>query len=105
MTGGMITLGEDGLAKVKSGITTAEELLRVVTEVREMRTLCTRLRLRGGRRLQRLSAMRQAARRRLSALRPRAAAGLELLSVLRTQHGAEAGAEAPARSQWPRSAA
>jgi type IV pilus assembly protein PilB len=40
MAGGMITLGEDGLAKVKSGITTPEELLRVVTEVREMRTLC-----------------------------------------------------------------
>jgi len=39
--GGMITLGEDGLAKVKSGITTPEELLRVVTEVREMRTLCS----------------------------------------------------------------
>jgi type IV pilus assembly protein PilB len=37
---GMITLGEDGLAKVKSGITTPEELLRVVTEVREMRALC-----------------------------------------------------------------
>jgi uncharacterized OB-fold protein len=37
----MITLGEDGLAKVKSGITTPEELLRVVTEVREMRTLCS----------------------------------------------------------------
>jgi hypothetical protein len=37
----MITLGEDGLAKVKSGITTPEELLRVVTEVREVRTLCT----------------------------------------------------------------
>ena len=37
---GMMTLGEDGLAKVKAGITTAEELLRVVTEVREMRTLC-----------------------------------------------------------------
>jgi type IV pilus assembly protein PilB len=37
---GMITLGEDGLAKVKAGITTPEELLRVVTEVREMRTLC-----------------------------------------------------------------
>ncbi len=37
---GMISLGEDGLAKVKAGITTAEELLRVVTEVREMRTLC-----------------------------------------------------------------
>ena len=41
VSGGMITLGEDGLAKVKSGITTPEELLRVVTEVREMRTLCS----------------------------------------------------------------
>jgi type IV pilus assembly protein PilB len=41
IAGGMITLGEDGLAKVKSGVTTAEELLRVVTEVREMRTLCS----------------------------------------------------------------
>jgi type IV pilus assembly protein PilB len=40
VTAGMITLGEDGLAKVKQGITTAEELLRVVTEVREMRALC-----------------------------------------------------------------
>jgi type IV pilus assembly protein PilB len=38
--GGMITLGEDGLSKVKSGVTTPEELLRVVTEVREVRTLC-----------------------------------------------------------------
>ena len=37
---GMVTLGEDGLSKVKAGITTAEELLRVVTEVREMRALC-----------------------------------------------------------------
>jgi type IV pilus assembly protein PilB len=41
LSGGMITLGEDGLAKVKSGVTTPEELLRVVTEVREVRTLCT----------------------------------------------------------------
>jgi type IV pilus assembly protein PilB len=40
LSGGMATLGEDGLAKVKSGITTADELLRVVTEVRELRTLC-----------------------------------------------------------------
>jgi type IV pilus assembly protein PilB len=38
---GMVSLGEDGLSKVKSGITTAEELLRVVTEVREVRTLCS----------------------------------------------------------------
>ena len=36
----MISLGEDGLAKVKGGQTTVEELLRVVTEVQEMRTLC-----------------------------------------------------------------
>src|SRR5580765_5887304 len=41
VSGGMVSLGEDGLAKVKSGITTPEELLRVVTEVREVRTLCT----------------------------------------------------------------
>jgi type IV pilus assembly protein PilB len=40
LAGGMISLGEDGLAKVKGGQTTAEELLRVVTEVREMRSLC-----------------------------------------------------------------
>jgi RNA polymerase subunit RPABC4/transcription elongation factor Spt4 len=40
LAAGMVSLGEDGLAKVKSGQTTAEELLRVVTEVREMRTLC-----------------------------------------------------------------
>jgi type IV pilus assembly protein PilB len=40
LSAGMINLGEDGLAKVKAGITTAEELLRVVTEVRELRTLC-----------------------------------------------------------------
>jgi type IV pilus assembly protein PilB len=40
LSGGMISLGEDGLAKVKSGVTTPDELLRVVTEVREVRTLC-----------------------------------------------------------------
>jgi type IV pilus assembly protein PilB len=37
---GMVTLGEDGLAKVKSGVTTPDELLRVVTEVREIRAPC-----------------------------------------------------------------
>ena len=41
LCGGMISLGEDGLAKVRSGVTTPEELLRVVTEVRELRTLCS----------------------------------------------------------------
>jgi type IV pilus assembly protein PilB len=40
LAGGMISLGEDALAKVKSGLTTPEELIRVVTEVREMRALC-----------------------------------------------------------------
>jgi type IV pilus assembly protein PilB len=40
LQGGMVSLGEDGLAKMKSGVTTTEELLRVITEVREMRTLC-----------------------------------------------------------------
>ncbi len=40
LASGMLSLGEDGLAKVKAGVTTPEELLRVVTEVREMRTLC-----------------------------------------------------------------
>ncbi|MGE0446967.1 MAG: ATPase, T2SS/T4P/T4SS family [Vicinamibacterales bacterium] len=38
--GGMITLGEDGLAKVKAGVTTPDELLRVVTEVREAKSAC-----------------------------------------------------------------
>jgi type IV pilus assembly protein PilB len=37
---GMISLGEDGLRKVKAGVTTPEELLRVVTEVREARSTC-----------------------------------------------------------------
>jgi type II secretory ATPase GspE/PulE/Tfp pilus assembly ATPase PilB-like protein len=37
---GMLTLGDDALAKVRAGLTTPEELLRVVTEVKEMRTIC-----------------------------------------------------------------
>lgn len=37
---GMVTLAEDGLAKVKSGVTTADELQRVVTVLGEVRTLC-----------------------------------------------------------------
>jgi type IV pilus assembly protein PilB len=37
---GMLSLGDDALAKVKAGVTTAEELLRVVTEVREIRSVC-----------------------------------------------------------------
>lgn len=37
---GMIALGEDGVGKVKSGITTPEELLRTIVEVSAMRTPC-----------------------------------------------------------------
>jgi type IV pilus assembly protein PilB len=37
---GMVPIGEDGLGKVKAGITTANELLRVIAEVREVRTAC-----------------------------------------------------------------
>jgi type IV pilus assembly protein PilB len=40
MATGMLTLGDDALAKMKAGVTTAEELARVVTEVREMRSVC-----------------------------------------------------------------
>jgi type IV pilus assembly protein PilB len=40
LSDGMISLGEDGLMKVKAGVTTPEELLRVVTEVRETRSVC-----------------------------------------------------------------
>jgi type IV pilus assembly protein PilB len=37
---GMISLGEDGLLKVRAGMTSPQELLRVVTEVRQARMLC-----------------------------------------------------------------
>ena len=37
---GMTSLGGDGLAKVKAGVTTPDELLRVVTEVREVHAAC-----------------------------------------------------------------
>ena len=83
----MLTLGDDALAKVKAGVTTAEELLRVVTEVREMRT-----RLPGLQRHRWRSTswpVRPAARaleRRVSGLRPRPAGGLDVLSVLRARH-------------------
>jgi type IV pilus assembly protein PilB len=40
LSDGMTSLGEDGLMKVKAGVTTPEELLRVVTEVREARSIC-----------------------------------------------------------------
>ena len=40
LAAGMTSLGEDGLVKVKAGITTPQELLRVVTEVRETKAAC-----------------------------------------------------------------
>jgi len=42
LTSGMVSLGEDGLLKVKAGVTTPQELLRVVTEVREKRATCSK---------------------------------------------------------------
>ena len=41
-TAGMRSLGEDGLLKVKAGLTTPEELLRVVTEVRKSDSACSK---------------------------------------------------------------
>ena len=40
LAAGMISLGEDGLQKVKAGVTSPQELLRVVTEVREVKATC-----------------------------------------------------------------
>jgi len=40
LAAGMISLGEDGLMKVKAGVTTPQELLRVVTEVRHSQSRC-----------------------------------------------------------------
>jgi type IV pilus assembly protein PilB len=39
---GMRALGEDGLLKVKAGLTTPEELLRVVTDVRKSDSACSK---------------------------------------------------------------
>jgi type IV pilus assembly protein PilB len=39
---GMRSLGEDGLLKVKAGLTTPEELLRVVTDVRKSDSACSK---------------------------------------------------------------
>ena len=40
LSDGMVPLGDDGLLKVKAGATTPEELLRVVTEVRDAQAVC-----------------------------------------------------------------
>ncbi|MDA1184365.1 MAG: zinc ribbon domain-containing protein [Acidobacteria bacterium] len=40
LAAGMVSLGEDGLQKVKAGVTSPQELLRVVTEVREVKATC-----------------------------------------------------------------
>ena len=95
---GMLTLGDDALAKVKAGVTTAEELLRVVTEVREMRSVCPGCS--GPVALDFVAC--PACGRRLSGacpgLLPQPAARLDVLPVLRARHrGAQrtAAARAP----------
>jgi type IV pilus assembly protein PilB len=40
LAAGMTSIGADGLSKVKAGVTTPDELLRVVTEVRESTSRC-----------------------------------------------------------------
>lgn len=40
LAGGMFSLSEDGLQKVKAGVTMPQELLRVVTEVRQTKAVC-----------------------------------------------------------------
>ena len=84
----MITLGEDALAKVKSGATSAEELFRVVTEVKEVRTLCPGCQRRRRRRLHGLPALRPPAQRRLPEVRPLAAGRLAVLPLLHDEHDA-----------------
>lgn len=37
---GLLTIGDDGLSKVKSGVTSVEELMRVVAVLRDVRALC-----------------------------------------------------------------
>ncbi len=102
ISGGMISLGEDGLAKVRAGFTTPEELLRVVTEVREMRTLCSGCGAAVG---VDFMACPQCGKRligRLSSLRARAAARMELLSLLRAQHRRAEAPETPQGKGWRR---
>ena len=97
---GMITLGEDGLAKVKSGVTTPEELLRVVTEVREVRTLCTGCGAAVG--VDFVACPHcGSGRAAVSALQPRAAARLEFLSLLREKHGDQARRQTSAAAELP----
>ena len=96
----MITLGEDGLAKVKSGVDDARGAAARRHRSAGGAHAVPRVRRRGRRRLHRLPALRQAAQRRLPELRPRAAAGLEFLSLLREQHTRPSrAAEAAARSR------
>ena len=88
-------------------MTTPDELLRVVTEVREMRALCSGCGAPVGVDFWRA---RSAARvgRRLPALRAGAATGVEVLPVLRAQHdGAAAGqtSEEPGERTAARAAA
>ena len=83
---GMLTLGDDALAKVKAGVTTAEELLRVVTEVREMRSVCPGCSGPVALDFVACPTLRPPLERRVSGLRPRPAARLDVLSVLRARH-------------------
>ena len=80
LASGMISLGEDGLLKVKAGVTTPEELLRVVTEVREARSVCPECSAQRVARFRGVPVVRSPRRRRLPALPQAPSVGLEVLS-------------------------
>ena len=86
LAAGMISLGEDGLLKVKAGVTTPQELLRVVTEVRRHAVAVPGVRRSRVAGFRRLPELRTACRRRLPALRQAGQGGMEVLSVLREEH-------------------
>ena len=85
LSAGMLSLAEDGLEKVKAGVTTAEELLRVVTEVGEGRTSCPSCRGVVAHDFVACPACGGTTEERVHQLRTRVASRVVLLSVLRAK--------------------
>jgi hypothetical protein len=94
----MVSLSEDGLLKVKAGVTTPDELLRVVTEVRESRSLCPSCGISVAPRLRRLPGVRSPRRRRLPALPAADPVRLEVLPLLREEHRSRGSAQGRAQA-------
>ncbi len=81
---------------MKSGVTTPEELLRVVTEVREMRTLCPGCGAAVGVDFMACPHCGNASERRLPALRPALQPGWKFCPYCAHEHGVAKRVEAPA---------